>query len=124
MIQHCLDGAELYRVIDIILENKEPYDDEEDLAVLLETWKNWDTELICIATSLSQLLEREQKQQHDANKLLQRIYGMSEEFGLSLVIEQIDEKFVNYMLAHVRRSGYTLDEDLSYIRTQLGEYRY
>ena len=113
MKQYCLNKDELSRFIDIEIDGRQLYEDEYELRIILDKWQSWDIELVCFATLFSHLLERRQKRFMDALLLLKRIYHLSEERGLGLSIEQIDEQFVDYMLKHVRRREITIEENLA-----------
>lgn len=124
MQQHCLNNTELSRFIDITIENGKLYEEDHILALLLDSWRSWDLEIVCLATLLSYILERRQKQSLDALSLLKRIYNLPEETGLGFVLEQIDDRFVDYMLRSTRRKELSIDDDLIDIRHQFGEYNY
>jgi len=124
MRQYCLNKDELSRFIDVEIEGGQLYEEDLVLGSLLYSWRNWDIELVCFATLLSHLLERKQKQSKDAITLLKSMYNIPEEKGLGLIFEQVDERFVGYMLKFIRRKELSIEEDLIDIRHQFGEYNY
>ena len=100
------------------------YADEVNLKYLLDGWKRWDVQFVCLATLLSQILERKQKQSADPASILENIYRLPEERGLGLIVEELDERFIAYMFRFVRREDIAIDDDLIDIRHQLSEYKY
>ena len=124
MRQYCLNKDQMSRFIDIEIYDARLYKEEDELSIILSNWNGWDVELVCFATLFSHILERRQKQTKDAFSLLERIYNLTEERGLGLVIEEIGEQFVEYMLKHIRRGEISLEEDLIDIRHQFSEHDY
>jgi len=124
---HCLQKEELDRLIKVELEGKTLHqDDEKQVAFqyLLDSWKSWDIEFICLATILSQILERKIRQGVNAQSTLEQVYSLSERTGLGLVIEECGDDFVTYMLRFARRDNLSMEENLVEIRNQLSEYVY
>ncbi|WP_414548522.1 hypothetical protein [Anabaena sp. CCY 0017] len=99
--------------------------EEEKIRLLVEEWESWNLELVCLATLLTQLLDNQQKQlvAIDVYNILKKIYTLSEERGL-FSVEQIDERFIEYMLQDVRRDNLSIEDDLVEIRGNLGERKY
>jgi hypothetical protein len=123
MKPYCLDKDELHRFIEVEIEGGEVYEDEIEFRYLLDNWRSWDTELICLATSLSQILEQKLKSDADALTILKSTYSL-EESGPWLTIEGFDEGFVTYFLSYSRNSESTIENDLNYLRSRLGEHKY
>ena len=123
MKPHCLNKVELNRFISIASRNGEISDEEAGLQRLVESWHNYDTELICLATTLSQILEQKIKMGENTLALLENIYGL-EQSGRWLSIEGFGENFVRYFLDYSRNAGLTIEDDLNYLREQFGEYNY
>lgn len=124
MKQYCLDKEELHRFIEIELENGPVYDDERDLKILLDGCYNWDIELICFTLFLSQVLEHRLKSSADQHSTLSGLYELPTEKNIALLLEEIDQDFVRYMLEDVRDHNLSIDENLMEIRLRLGEHLY
>lgn len=124
MKPYCLSKEELSRFIEVELEGGEMFDDEVEFNYLLETWRTWDTEFICLVTVFSQILEQQLKSKRDALSTLKKTFALLENTGCWLTIEGFNENFVAYFLQHYRMDEIPVDEDLSYLRSQLGEFRY
>lgn len=120
---YCLTKEELSRFIEVELEGGEIFDDEIEFQYLLENWRSWDTEFICLATTFSQILEQQLKYGKDALSTLQKTFSL-ENAGYWLTIEGFNEDFIAYFLQHHRTDEISVDEDLNYLRGQLGEFRY
>ncbi len=121
---YCLNQEELSRFIEVELKGGAIYDDETEFQYLLDNWRYWDTEFICLATTFSQILEQKLKAGQDARSILRETYALSENTGRWLTIEGFDEDFVGYFLRHSRQAELTIEDDLNYLRSQLGEYKY
>ena len=116
---------ELKHLIEIELEGRVLYDDATAFRYLLDSWRSWDLEFICLATCLSQILEQNLKQGLDAQSVLEGVYSLPERTGLGFTIEEFGEDFVVYMLRYyVRQADLSIEEDLVEIRNLLSEYVY
>ena len=124
MNPYCLNEEELKQFVEVELQGREIYDDEEEFNHLLEGWRAWDTEFICLATIFSIFLEQQLKLGQSAEFVLSEIFAMAEKTGLWLTLEGFGEEFVSYFLRHTRDETLTIDEDLNYLRRRLGEYEY
>ena len=93
------------------------------IGIIIERWENWEIHLNCTATLLSQILENKQKQNIDVHKILNDIYMLSESRGL-FDIEQIDERFLDFMFENIRDSNLEIEDDLIKIRQDLNERKY
>lgn len=124
MRPYCLTKEELSLFMEIEFEGREYLDDVIEFHYLLENWRTWDTEFICLATVFSQILEQQLKSGKDALSTLKRAYALLENTGRGLTIEGFDEKFVAYFLRHYRTEDISIDEDLNYLRSQLSEHKY
>ncbi len=125
MSQYCLNREELSRFMEIVFGTANFQTEEEKIRLLVEEWESWNLELVCLATLLTQLLDNQQKQlvAIDVYNILKKIYTLSEERGL-FSVEQIDERFIEYMLQDVRRDNLSIEDDLVEIRGNLGERKY
>ena len=123
MSEYCLSKQELARFIEIELQRRHPYDEETDLRSVLDGWRNWQVNLMCLATSFSEILEQLQKQGMDVYPVLKWMYSLSQETGI-MVIEEFDETFVTYIFRYERQHDLSIDENLVHIRGQLSEYIY
>lgn len=121
---HCLNEEELRRFIEIVLYERDVYDDEEIFNCLLENWKTWDVEFICLATVFSRFLEQQLKRGQRAELTLSKIFSMDEKTGHWLTLEGFSEEFVKYFFRHTRDENLTIDDDLNYLRTRFGEHEY
>ncbi len=122
---YCLRKEELDCLIQVELEGKTLHQDDEKQVVfqyLLDSWKNWDIEFICLVTILSQILERRLKQGVNAQSILEKVYSLPERTGL--VIEECGDDFVTYMLKFARQDNLSMEENLVEIRNQLSEHVY
>lgn len=115
---------ELNRLIEIELEGRVLYDDATAFRYLLDGWRSWDIEFICLATCLSQILEQTLKQGLDAQSVLEGVYSLPEKTGLGFTIEEFGEDFAVYMLHYVRQADLSIEENLVEIRNLLSEYVY
>jgi len=123
MRAHCLCKEELNRLVEIELEGKDLYEEEFNFQCLLDDWRCWDVEFMCLATCLSQILEQRLKRGVDARPILSGIYSLSERAGL-FTVEGFGEDFVAYMLRHVRQGELSIEENLVQIRNLLSEHVY
>jgi len=125
MRQYCLNKEELSRFIKIVFGTANLHTEAEQIKLLIEEWESWNLELVCMATLLSQLLDSQQNKSVDINvyNILTGIYSLSEERGL-FSVEQIDERFIEYMLQDIRRVNLNIEDDLVEIRRNLGERKY
>jgi hypothetical protein len=123
MRAYCLNKEELNRLIEVELEGRVLGDSEISFRYLLDDWQSWDIEFVCLATSLSQILERILKQELDAKSTLEWIYSLSERTGL-FTVEGFDEDFVAHMLLYVRQTDLSIEENLVEIRNEQSEYIY
>lgn len=123
MKQHCLSREELSRLFEIDFDSSNLQVDEASFKLLVEDWENWELEFICLATILSQFLESKQKQSEDAMIFLEKIYSLSESKGL-FSVEEIDEKFIDYMFRYTRNNNLDIEDNLIEIRGYLGEHKY
>ena len=122
---HCLTQKELSHFIEIELHDSVNESDEKDLAPILESWHSWDKELICLATVFSQYLEKKLKANDNAIDILDNIFDLPEnKSGLWVTIEGFGEEFVKYFLSNLRNSKMSIEDDLNYLREQLGEHNY
>ena len=120
---YCLSKEELSHFIEIELHNSD--NDEKNIAPILESWHSWDKELICLATVFSQYLEKELKANGNGINILDNIFDLPEnKSGLWVTIEGFGEEFVKYFLNNLRNPKMTIEDDLNYLREQLGEYNY
>ncbi len=124
MNPYCLNEEELKQFVEVELQGREIYDDKEEFDHLLESWRAWDTEFICLATIFSRFLEQQLRLGQNAEQILHEIFTMTEKPGLWLTLEGFDEEFVAYFLRHSRDEKLTIDEDLNYLRRRHGEYEY
>ncbi|WP_323312919.1 hypothetical protein [Anabaena cylindrica] len=98
--------------------------EEEKIIRLVEEWESWNLELVSLATLLSQFLDNQQNQNNvDVYNILEKIYTLSDERGL-FSVEEIDERFIEYMLQDFRRDNLSIEDDLVEIRRNLGERKY
>lgn len=125
MRQYCFNREELSRFMEIVFGTANLQTEEPLIKLLIEEWETWNLELVCMATLLTQLLDNRQKQSDDIDvyDILKRIYSLSEERGL-FSVEEIDERFIEYMLRDVRRTNLNIEDDLAEIRRNLGERQY
>ncbi len=123
MRAYCLDKQELNRLIEIEPIGRVLDDDETPFRHLLDDWQSWDIEFICLATSLSQILERRLRQGLDVESILEWVYSLSERTGL-FTVEGFDEDFVAYMLRYVRQTDLSIEENLIEIRNLQNEHIY
>lgn len=123
MNPYCLTEEELKKFIELVLQGEEIYDDGE-FNHLLESWRVWDTELICLTTIFSRFLEKQLKLEQNVEFILSEIFALDEKIGLWLTLEGFDEAFVSYFFRHTRDETLTIDEDLNYLRKRFGEYEY
>ncbi|OKH55545.1 hypothetical protein NIES2101_03955 [Calothrix sp. HK-06] len=123
MKKHCLTREQLSRLFEINFDSTNLQSDEADFKVLVEDWENWELEFICLSTLLSQFLESKQKQSEDATIILNKIYALSESRGL-FTVEEMDNKFIEYMFKYVRKYDLDIEDNLVEIRGYLGEHKY
>lgn len=125
MRQYCLNKEELSRFFEIQFGTANLQTEENQMRLLVEEWENWGLEFVCLATLLSQLLDNKQKKSVDIDvyTILKNIYTLSEEKGL-FSVEEIDERFIEYMLKYVRKNDLSIEEHLVEIRRSLGEQKY
>lgn len=90
---------------------------------LIEQWERWEIHLTCTATLLSQILEGKQKRGLDVHKILNDIYVLSENRGL-FDVEQINERYLDFMFENVRDPSVEIEEDLILIKYNLEERGY
>ncbi len=90
---------------------------------VIEQWESWEIHLTCTATLLSQILESKQKRDLDVHKILNGIYVLSEYRGL-FDVEQIDERFLDFMFEHIRDSTLEIEDNLIKIKQNLDERGY
>lgn len=114
MRSYCLGTDELRRFIEIELDGKSYFDDELYLRSIIENWHCWDTELVLLATTLSQHLERVIKAGADAQSVLSWIMMRSSDTLLTL--EGFGDSFVTYMLSQSRHDGITIEDELIRIK--------
>ncbi len=124
MNPYCLNEEELKQFVEVELRGREIYDDEEEFNHLLEGWRAWDIEFICLATIFSRFLEQQQKLGKSAEFIPHETFAMAEKTGLWLTLEGFGEEFVVYFFRHSRDENLTIDEDLNYLRRRLGEHEY
>jgi len=125
MKQYCLNREELSRFVEIVFGKANLQTEENLIKLLIEEWENWNLELVCMATLLTQFLDNQQNQSDDIDVyyILKKIYSLSEERGL-FSVEEIDERFIEHMLQNVRRNNLSIEDDLTEIRRNLGERQY
>ena len=88
MRQYCLSREELARFLEIVVFGTANFQtEEEQIRLLIEEWESWNLELVCLATLLSQSLDKQQNQDVDVYNILKRIYTLSDEKGLFFVEE-------------------------------------
>ena len=78
MRPYCLTKEELNRFIEVELTGGEVFDDELEFQYLLENWRAWETEFICLATVFSQILEQQLKSGKDALSTLKKTIALLE----------------------------------------------
>jgi hypothetical protein len=122
MNQYCLDRQELSAFLEkefkLPIISASPHID-----TVIEQWENWEICLHCTATLLSQVLENKQKYGIDVYKILEGIYKFSDSRGL-FTIEQIDEKFLDFMFDNIRNPGLEIEDNLIQIKQELNERKY
>jgi hypothetical protein len=124
MRQYCLSREELARFLEIVVFGTANFQtEEEQIRLLIEEWESWNLELVCLATLLSQSLDKQQNQDVDVYNILKRIYTLSDEKGLFFV-EEIDERFIEYMLQDIRNDNLSIEDNLVEIWRNLSERKY
>lgn len=120
-MQHCLSKRELDLLIDNnwVLSEDEEF---EELTLLLQQCKYWESELVCFSYFLSQILERKAKAEIDCAPILEQTFLRSSEMWLS--IQQIDAKFIHYLFRHVRDRKVSLEDSLVEVQRNLGLHIY
>jgi hypothetical protein len=118
--QYCLDVNELRQLLDLKVAKK---DIEEDyLSRLIDNAENHVEELSAHTYLLCRILETHAGKQY-CHVLLERFYELPEE--MSIWIEELDGRFLGYMLRHQRAvDGSDLEHDLVSIQRRYREYRY
>lgn len=122
MGSYCLTSHELRRFFEIELESRNYFDDEVELHNIFENWHSWEIELVFLATTLSQHLERVIKTGNDAQSILQNISTLLDETWLTL--EGFDDAFVTYMLNQTRQDNTTMEDELIRVRQLQSEHHY
>jgi len=124
MRQYCLSREELARFLEIVVFGTANFQtEEEQIRLLIEEWESWNLELVCLATLLSQSHDKQQNQDVDVYNILKRIYTLSDEKGLFFV-EEIDERFIEYMLQDIRNDNLSIEDNLVEIWRNLSERKY
>lgn len=118
----CFNNEQLNRFIEIECAAGEFFDDEIEFRNTLVDWRAWETEIVFLATTLSQVLERKIKLGQDAHSLLDNVSALLNSACLS--IEGFDENFVTFMFHHRRRDEMTMEEELIRIRNLIGDHAY
>lgn len=122
MNQYCFNKLELSAFLERefnLTENSEvPHID-----AIIEQWTNWETQLTCLATLLSQVLETKQKQDIDVHNILENLYQFSEIKGL-FDIEQVNIRFLDFMFEHIREVDLEIEDNLIKIKQELNERKY
>jgi len=124
MLQHCLSREQISRFLETEIAGGVFYEDEVELRNLLDLWRTWDAELICLTSLLSISLERQQKNLVDVHNMLLKFYALRDVEGMNLTIDELDESFVKYMLSFPRSNDFSLEEELIEIRLRLSEYEF
>jgi len=120
-MQHCLSKKEL----DLLIDNNWNFIAEyefENLGQLLNSCKNWESELVCFSYFLSQALERKEKAEGDCQVILRRAFELSSEMWL--LIQQFDSEFIRYLFRYVRDKNVSLEEGLIGIQINLSQHIY
>lgn|GEM_PF-1536417 len=124
MQKHCLKCTEIDRFLAVEILEDLLNEDELKLESLLELARSWDVELIFLTNLLSIALERAQKNALDVSDILDKFYMLPDNSGINLVIDELDERFVDYMLNSTRSNTLNLEDELIEIRQNLGEYKF
>jgi len=122
--KHCLKCTEIDRFLAVEILEDLLNEDELKLESLLELARSWDVELIFLTNLLSIALERAQKNALDVSDILDKFYMLPDNSGINLVIDELDERFVDYMLNSTRSNTLNLEDELIEIRQNLGEYKF
>lgn len=122
-MHYCLTKEELTKLIDLKANFINGLSSEDWLLSLwVDNAENWQDELTGLSYFLSQILEVKLKQGVDCQNLITLIHELPDQMWVRL--QQFDIEFVRYMLAQVRSSGLSLEENLIEIQNSLGEYKY
>lgn len=97
-------------------------DDFEELVLLLEQCKYWESELVCFSYFLSQLLERKAKANVDCKSILEKTIHQTSEMWLS--VQQFDIKFIKYLFRYTRDRNVVLEDNLIEIQLNMGQHLY
>jgi hypothetical protein len=118
---YCLDRQELTAFLEAKVLGKDV--SNHSLTARIEDAENWQDELSVHTYLLCCVLERRLAHGQDCQVILDLIYLIPNEMFLRL--QELDRSFVDFMLMHVRQSNnYTLEEELIYLETSLGQYKY
>lgn len=122
-MHHCLSKEELEKLIELKANFIDKLDDEDGyLNLWIDNAENWRDELAGLSYFLSKILEIKLKKGIDCQNLIRLIHDLPDQMWLHL--QQFDVEFVQYMLAHVRTSELSLEENLIELQNGLGEHQY
>src|SRR5690242_4289519 len=122
MEKYCLTKSELSRFFETQFSFPEELD-SSDITALYSQWECWYLELICLATTVAEVLEHRQKTGLDVHGALLDIYRLSDRIGL-FTVESFDHAFIDYMFRCTRNSNISIEENLREIRADLNEYKF
>jgi hypothetical protein len=101
--------------------NKNPINNAH-LSDIIANSECWIDEMQILTYLFSLVLEKKVKGNENCFNIIESLYRWENE--LSLMIQEIDENFVYYLIRSFRCSGLTLEEDLIQIQEGLSEHKY
>jgi hypothetical protein len=117
---YCLSKNELEEFLDYKKDNK-PIT-LEGLSSRIENAEQWYGDLTALSYLLSQVIERKLKHGLECDALIELFYKLPTD--LWFLVQEIDERFVDYMMCNPRSHNVSLEDDLIELQNNYREFRY
>ena len=115
---YCLAVSEIAQLVDALCNGT----DVDQSNILFGAARNWEVKLVCMSVLFARVLEKGDLAREDRMRMIDRVFTIDREMHFE--IQHSDERFVAFMLSHVRDESETLEEALICLQHRLDSYDY